>query len=294
MPDGRSEVISPSSQATSPRALLREVQDALGIPWAPETWVDLASEPEAASVLWTRLQPVVTTGAFLRESLALLSHAFADLADVYGSGEGVALPEEDRRGILLDLDALLYGDAQLLLQDTLLRLALREEAVGRPGPASGARPRSAYRRRVLEAVDESAAPADLRRLFEDVSETLNLPSVPDDVRVVAKWMGFLEPAWQRLKRWRAAPAFFNACGALERRAEIAARRLSPAVSVDDRELRVALGDDPERLEALERMVETHAAAWPAIIVMGAFFRIEAAVHPEHPSRLRHAGEAQRL
>jgi len=288
MPEGRSEghseVSLPDSRATSARTVLKEVQDALGIPWVPETWQDLASEPEVASIFWTRLQPVMTSGVFLRESLALLSHAFADLADEYGSGEGVPLPESDRRGILLDLDALLYGDAQLLLQHTVMRLALREEAVGRVGSVGSARPRSAYRRRVLEAVDEAAAPADLQRLFQDVSETLNLPTVTVDVRVVAKWMNFLAPAWERLKRWRADPAFFETCGALERRAEAAARRLSPAVSIDTRELRMALGDVPERYHALVRWTGLHAAEWPAIIVMNAFFRVEAAVHPERRAR----------
>ena len=291
MPEGRSEVILPDSRATSARTVLREVQDALGIPWVPETWLELASEqPEVASLLWTRLQPVMAAGGFLRESLALLSHAFADLADAYGAGEGVALPEADRRGILLDLDALLYGGAQLLLQHTLLRLALKEGVVGRvgPGPVASSRPRSAYRRRVMDAVEPAAAPPDLRRVLDDVGETLNLPSVPLDARVVAKWMDFMVPAWARLKRWRSHPEFFRACGALERRAEAAARRLSPGVSLDERELRVALGDVPARYEALERWVELHAAEWPAIIVMDAFFRVEAAVHPERRSRPRDA------
>jgi hypothetical protein len=287
MAEGRSEVIPPSSRAVSARTVLKEVQDALGVPWVPETWEALAaSEPEVASLLWTRLQPVVSTGAFLRESLALLSHAFADLADDYGSGEGVSLPEADRRGILLDLDALLYGGAQLLLQQTVLRLAMKEEALGRPGSVGSARPRSAYRRRALEAVDEVAAHPGLKTLFDDVSETLNLPSVPVDVRVVAKWTDFLVPAWRRLKRWRASPAFFETCGALERRAEAAARRLSPAISLDDRELRVALGDVEPRWEAFQRWVELHAAERPAIIVMDAFFRVEAAVHPERRARMR--------
>jgi hypothetical protein len=294
MPEGRSEVIPPSARAVSGRTVLREVQDALGIPWVPETWEVLAaSEPEVASLLWTRLQPVVSTGAFLRESLALLSHAFADLAEDYGSGEGVVLPEADRRGILLDLDALLYGGAQLLLQQTVLRLALKEEAVGRPGSAGSSRPRSAYRRRALEAVDETAAHEGIRQLFEDVSETLNLPSVPVDVRVVAKRMDVLEPAWRRLKRWRQSPAFFETCGALERRAEAAARRLSPAMSIDDRELVVALGDVTPRWEAFLRWVDLHAAERPAIILMDAFFRVEAAVHPERRARL-HDADARTL
>src|SRR5439155_4281785 len=117
------QVIPPSSRAQSSRTVLKEVQDVLGIPWVPASWEGLASsEPEVASVLWARLQPVMAAGAFLRESLALLSHAFAALADEYGSGEGVLLPEADRRGILQELDALLYGGAQLLLQHTLLRL----------------------------------------------------------------------------------------------------------------------------------------------------------------------------
>jgi len=294
MSEGRSEVIPPSSRAVSARTVLKEVQDALGIQWVPQTWEALATtEPEVASLLWTRLQPVVTTGPFLRESLALLSHAFADLADDYGSGEGVLLSEADRRGILLDLDALLYGGAQLLLQQTLLRLVLKEGVVGRPGSAGGARPRSAYRRRTLEAVDEVAAHDLLHALFEDVGETLNLPSVPVDVRVVAKWTDFLVPAWRRLKRWRHSRAFFEACGTLERRAEAAARRLSPAISLDERELKVALGDVAPRWEAFQRWVALHAAERPAIIVMDAFFRVEAAVHPERRSRM-HDADAQAL
>jgi hypothetical protein len=271
------------------------MQDALGIPWVPEAWEELvSSQSEAASVLWTRLQPVVSTGAFLRESLALLSHAFADLSDAYGSGEGVMLVEADRRGILLELDALLYGGAQLHLLHTVLRLGMKEEAVGRAGPAGSSRPRSAYRRRVLEAVDQAAAYRGIRALFEDVSETLNLPSVPLDARVMAKWMDFLVPAWRRLKRWRSSPSFFETCGALERRAEAAARRLSPAMSVGERELRVAPGDVAERFEALQRWAELHAAEWPAILLMDAFFRVEAAVHPERRARMRDDADARTL
>src|SRR5262245_34689512 len=142
MPEARSEVVLPDSRATAVRTVLKEVQDTLGIPWMPPTWLELASEPELASLLWTRLQPAMSSGGFLGESLALLSYAFAELADEYGPGEGVMLPEADRRGILLDLDALLYGGAQMFLQHTVLRLALREGVVGKVGPglATSARP----------------------------------------------------------------------------------------------------------------------------------------------------------
>src|SRR5688572_16648027 len=121
MAEGRIEHTPPPSvEQVPPRGVLKEVQDALGLPWLPDSWQVLAQTPEVASLFWERVGPAVGSGLFLREALALLSYAFRDLADTYGTGEGVALPAADRRGILQELDALLYGQAQLLLQHTML------------------------------------------------------------------------------------------------------------------------------------------------------------------------------
>jgi hypothetical protein len=271
--------------AGPPRAVLKEIQDALGIPWVPEGWRILAQAPEVAGLLWSRVEPVVSSGLFLRESLALMGHAFGDLASTYGTGEGLALPPADRRGILQELDALLYGETQLLLQHVLLHLALRDGAVGRPGPAEGTRPRSAYRRRVLEEVEVDHAPLDVQRLWADMQDALNLTiGVPIDARVLAKWIGFMEPAWKRFKAWRGggggSRGFFEACGALARRAEAAARAMRPPVGIDQRELLAAAGQDPGVADRVARLVERLAMELPGIVLVDAFFRVEAAVHPE--------------
>lgn len=269
------------------RAVLKEVQDTFGLPWAPDSWQALARAPEVASLLWARVGPVVGSGQFLRESVALLGHAFRTLADSYGMGEGVSLLEADRRGILQELDALLYGEAQLLLQHSLLQLALREDVAGRQGPAQGTRPRSAYRRRVLEEVEPELAPQDVQRLWADMQDALNLTTgVPVNARVLAKWIGFLEPSWRRFKAWRnGGRGFFEACTGIARRAEAAARELSPAVSIDRRELYLAAALDRSEVGQVAQQAERFAAELPGIVMVDAFFRVEAAVHPEYRERI---------
>src|SRR5687767_14582958 len=103
---------------TSPenRALLTEIQDALGIPWAPANWRAYALCPLAMRLLWERLLPLILSDSFLKESLGITRTVYRDVAGWYQPAADVELTPSDRARIQWELDAFEYGNGQLLLQ----------------------------------------------------------------------------------------------------------------------------------------------------------------------------------
>jgi hypothetical protein len=272
------ETPPPSSDV---RELFREIQDALGIPWVPAPFQVYGTNPPLLALFWSRLAPVASTQGFLESAMMLLKEGGREVAR--WEMEPFALPRrtQDRGALAKTLDALLFGNAQLMLVQTVLSGLLREEAVGRQaeGDAGLSRPQPGpFRRHPLATLNPEEAPEESKRLLADIRQGLGLKALPVDYTVLARWPEFLGPLWRAIQASRAHDEYFELCGRLTWLAEGAVAQLSPAASLDTREVRVLLGDDPEAFAQLVRQVEILTAMCPATLVNDLLGR--QATHPK--------------
>ena len=124
-------------------------------------------------------------------------------------------------------------------------------------------------------IDEQQASEPVKRLFQDVKRTLGLPVVNSDYQALAKWPSFFQPAWDDARQWRERDEYRRLQREIAQLGDEAATRLRPAVRLDEREVRDAVGD-PAEFDNLRRMVEMFTGLLPGLILNDALFRIAAA------------------
>lgn len=280
----RPQPIDVERAAPEIKALVERVRDVMGIPWSPVTWRSYAAYPRVMRLFWERIEPAVATEDVRREALAIAERAYREAADWYRPGYQAGVSDHDRQRIARELDAFTFGNAQLLIQQVALSHAVRGEVEDRPcTPGARAGP-SAYRRPELQLVDEEGAPDPIRRLYQDIRQTLALPFVPCDYRALAKWPTFLQAAWEDLKPWRQRDEYHCLQVGLGKLAEDASRRLCPTVRFEGYEVREGLGD-PDELPNLQRTLGLLTQLLPELLASDALFRIGAAAgEPVAPPR----------
>jgi len=253
------------------RALLDDIQDTMGIPWPPTSWRTYAMYPSAMRLFWERLKPAVASEPFLQEAMRISGYAYREAPSWYKPVYRPDVSEEARRRIQWELDAFEFGDPQLLIQQAALSRALRGQTAGRPGSAEPRRQVSAFRQPEIQLIDEQEAPPDVRRLYEDIKQTLELPLINADYQALAKWPTFLKAAWEDIKEWLQRDEYARFVSDVALMAAEAASRLTPPLRIEPRELQGAL-PDPGDLENLQRIVQMFTHLLPGLIANVALFR----------------------
>lgn len=256
------------------RAILDDIQNTMGIPWSPANWRSYAGYPRVLQLFWERVKPSSATEGFLRESLGIAELAYRDVSSWYLPSSHIQLAEQDRGAVQWELDALEFGNPQLLIQQAALTRMIRGLFAGREGQVRGRSRPSPYRNPEIQVVAEEEAPEPIRQLYQDIKQTLGLPLVNSDYQALAKWPAFLVPAWDDVKRWLPRGEYRRLEHRLSERAEMAAGRLTPPVGLDPAELQAAFGSHEER-ESVQQLVQMFTQLLPGLIVNDALFRIAA-------------------
>src|SRR5688572_18417743 len=92
------------------RETVLQMQDVLGIPWAPLAWRAYGRWPKLAGALWERLRPSAETDLFLRDALALAGMAYLGASSWYRPDSRPGLDPEPAHYIQWELDAFEYGN----------------------------------------------------------------------------------------------------------------------------------------------------------------------------------------
>lgn len=259
--------------------MLDEIQDALGIPWAPASWRAYAVYPEAMALMWRHVAPVLRTGTFLKEALSITRFAYADVQTWFPAGVPLELSLSDQRMIRWEIDAFEFGNPQVLLQQLMLVEAFASEL-----PAHAERPEfelpdapfvspSPYRLPEVQLVEEAAAPENVRRVYADIQATLGIALVNTDYQALAKWPDFLERAWAEVKPWVNAPTYGSLCLRVREQGQAAIGRLGGIEPGLRGDLERLLSED-ER-EHLFSMIAEFTELTPELIVVDALFRVQA-------------------
>jgi short-subunit dehydrogenase len=254
---------------------LSEIQDTLGIPWAPASWRAYAMYPAVMQLFWERLKPVTQTEGFLEDAIAITEQVYRNISDWYQPGYQIDVNESQRRQIQRQLNAFTFGNPQLLIQHIVLSRTLSGEVVGEEGHSDKRRGPNAYRHPEIQFTDEQSAQeisVEMQQVYHDIKQTLSIPMVSPDYQALAHWSTFFLAAWEDIKRWRDRPEYQLLKQTVMQQAEAAAHHLHPAVVVGEQEVRDRL-ENPEDFERIQQTVQLFREVLPELIIQDALFHM---------------------
>lgn len=152
---------------------------------------------------------------------------------------------------------------KLLLLTCAARLALDGERVGgEPGDAARLPRGVPPHMYPMEMVDEKPDDARLSELFEDIRQTMALPSVNSVFRTLALWPNYLAKAWEQLQPGVQIGGHIHIATRLREQAGDLARRLPYPVALTREQLKGLGADENDIMDSVRRF----EALLPRLIV----------------------------
>lgn len=180
-----------------------EIRRRLGLPMVPLVYQIYAAYPEFLELHWQAMRPVVETENLFRLAERVRAdgytraHSYFRVPDLCERVADLRFSTGARHELTATVDLFHYKNALLLLL-MAAQLQAFDHAVGQDSPAepASARPEAGAAPVLL---DEEHAPGPVRRIFEDLKRTFDVPFVIHDYRALARWPDFLAAYWQVMK-----------------------------------------------------------------------------------------------
>lgn len=145
----------------------------------------------------------------------------------------VTLGESQAYQIGAALDLYHHVNPKLLLLTAAVRCILDGETIVGTGTGTerllGGAP---LRMAPMEMESDDPDDQQVKKIFDDIKETLQLPSINSDYRTLALWPDYLAAAWNRLKPLTQQPGYRSAADALRETARSLARQLPHRFTLD--------------------------------------------------------------
>lgn len=179
---------------------IRQVLRVTGVNLNFRTW---AGYGNFLPVVWDAIRPHAETRPFENAADQVRTQA-ASAAETLGrlnAAADVQLGESQVRQIRAALDLYHYINPKLLIVTAAVATALEGQELGTGSLESVDQIERGVPPRMFPMEMESDEPADekLQGLFQDIQETLALPSINSDYRTLALWPDYLAAAWKKLK-----------------------------------------------------------------------------------------------
>jgi hypothetical protein len=240
--------------------IFQEIKQALGVPFVPVVYQALAAYPEFLEQHWRAFAPLVTTNQFfhlgdrLRGEGYTRMHNYFQIGDLCAPLNEMSFSEGAKHQLGDVIDLFNYVNPLPLVIVSAQLLAFEQPI----GTAPNGDPGRADHPRFPEPpvlIEENAAPPPVKRIYEEIKRTLNLPVVNTDYRAFARWPDFLREYWKALRPIVLAPAYREQQRALCESSEAMARELK--VNIDfspDRLAESGLSD--KQIESVLRVTQT--------------------------------------
>lgn len=185
-----------------------------------------------------------------------------------------ALGESQAYRLRAALDLYHYINPKLLVFTSAVKLALDGEQPERVGKASAdvelierGVPARMY---PMEMVSTEPEEERIRKLFEDIKQTLSLSSINSDYRTLALWPDYLADGWEKLKPIVQSDEYRQASDNLRETARSLAQRLLLPVPLS-RERAEELGEDADEIS---KTTEKFERLLPSLIINIALFSLD--------------------
>jgi hypothetical protein len=194
------------------REIFEELKQALGIPFTPVIYQALAAYPEFLDLHWRAFAPLAATeqffqlGSRLRGESYTRMHNYFQIADLCEPLNEMSFSPGAKHQ-LGDVIELFNYVNPLLLVIVSAQLLGFEQPIGQGKDARSGRAEHPLfiDRPVL--IEEEPAPVPVKRIYQEMKRTFNLPVVNTDYRAFARWPDFLREYWNALRPIAQAPSY---------------------------------------------------------------------------------------
>lgn len=186
---------------------LAEVYDrtkrGLGVPWMGVVAMAFAHYPRFYDRLWSAMEPVVASEAFVSACRDLRFAAESEASTLHPRPiaqrlEAIGYSKREQAEILDCNEIFSAGNMPYLLMATLARLLL-ERSVWTGGEAGAQRVDRAPTAPRPPLIEPHHADPTIAGVYADIRAVLGLPFVNTDYRAFARWPSYFATAWQDLK-----------------------------------------------------------------------------------------------
>ena len=199
--------------ATEPVAgIYREIKQALGLPAVPYAYQTLGVYPRFLALHWERMRPLVATREFfelagrVRADAYTRAHSYFPLPDLCRRVDELSFSRGAKQELSETVDIFLHKNP-LLLMLMATQLQAFDKPVGRGGGSAGPATVREPEMQPPVMVGEDHAPNPIKRIYEDIKRTLNLPFVPADHLALARWPDFFQAYWSVMKPLMQSPIY---------------------------------------------------------------------------------------
>jgi len=190
--------------------IYQQIKSALGVPHVNVIFQAYGAHPRFLDVMWNLLRPAVATREFFAKADHLGAEAYTWMHNYFPVPDlcyqikqidfSVGAPHE-----LTGVVELFHYNNPLLLLIAAILLAFEDGPVKHWTAEVGA-DHPVFKDKPIK-ITEEAAPAPIRKIYDDIKRTLGASYVNTDYQAFARWPDFLSAYWNALKAALASPIY---------------------------------------------------------------------------------------
>lgn len=184
------------------KEIYREIRDSLGVPQVSDVYKALGAYPAFLNLHWKALRPITESQQFfalgerLRADAYTRIHSYFEVPDLCVHITDLAFSTGARNELTEVTELCLYCEPLILLL-----IAAQFQAF--ESPVGGSQERGAARHPVFAEppllIEEERASPRVRKIFDEMRRTMDLPVVPQTYQAFARWPDFLSVYWDTVR-----------------------------------------------------------------------------------------------
>jgi len=198
--------------------IYQEIKSSLGVPHVNVIFQAYGAHPRFLDMMWKLLKPAVGTVEFfscadrLRAEAYTRAHNYFSVPDLCDRVREIHFSTGAQHELTDAVDLFHYNNPPLLLIAALLLQAFEDgPALLRSAPLGAHHPVFTQK---LVKITEEAAPAPIRKIYDDMKRTLGVNFINTDYQAFARWPDFLNMYWSALKPLVSSPLYGESSHAL--------------------------------------------------------------------------------
>lgn len=261
------------------RGMYEAYKRAFQVPWVGVVSMAYAHYRSFFNLWWASFEPVVQSAAYVETCEGLLQRVEALAAEldpppIAARLKDASYTDRELAEIRRMIEVFSHGNFIQLPAVVAARLLLEGGAVGGP---SALAPYTARHGppgdRPFVLMEPHHASADVRALYQDVMDTLDLPFVNTDYRALSRWPSYFEMAWGDLRGVLKRPEYDAITAAMHEAMFKAAAGLPNPSGLTALQLQEAAARDARISEVLD-VTRLFSYLLPGLVTNVAFFRAQ--------------------
>jgi Halocarboxylic acid dehydrogenase DehI len=238
--------------------IYNEIKHALGVPCLPVLFQAYGSFPHFLEMHWHAFRPVVETGDFFRLADRVRADAYTRMHNYFGIPDfsaglsELSLSEADCSELKRLTEFFHYSVSVFLLIATVQMQAF-DSRTGQQRECSFVTHHPVFTG-PLPLVSEDNPPANIRKIYDEMKRTLNVPFLNVPYQAYAHWPEFLALDWKLLKRVLQSPIYIESLHGVRDTAWALAREVPHPVELTVSQL-IESGMADDDVTAIVRMTE---------------------------------------